>query len=115
MVNPIELLYEEDLTPTNDLFDNEELNMSSVVVHKNDSFYYIQGEVTNKSNATLKDVTVIWNIYYKSRGKTLLAENLKSIIEYMLPGDTWKFRTADFKSALGANPIAIRLVDIIKS
>ena len=111
----LELVFDEEATPVNDIYDDEDVNLSGVQVFKNDSFYNIQGQLTNKGNRLLKNVVIVWNIYYKSRGSTFLAENIKSTIDYMLPNDVWKFRTQDFKSALGANPIAVKFVEIIKN
>ena len=110
----LELVFEEDSSAVDNLYEDNELDLSGVKIFKNDSFYNIQGQLTNKGEKILKNIALIWNIYYKSKGSTFLAENMKISIEYMLPGDIWKFRSQDFKSALGANPIAIKFVEIIK-
>lgn len=110
----LELLFEENGTAVDNLYEDKDINLSGVQIFKNDSFYNIQGQLTNKGENILKNLTLVWNVYYKSRGCTFLAENLKISIEYMLPGDIWKFRSHDFKSALGANPIAVKFVEITK-
>ncbi|MBR4749595.1 MAG: hypothetical protein IK083_08525 [Abditibacteriota bacterium] len=108
------LMYDEEQRRVDNVYDDGELNASNVLILVKNSRYHIDGLLENRGSDILRNVTIVWNIYYKLRGQLYLAENIYNKIDFMLPGDVWRFRTEEFVSSAGANPIACKLVTVLR-
>ncbi|MBP5274564.1 MAG: hypothetical protein ILO36_06485 [Abditibacteriota bacterium] len=112
--NGIKILMYDEEAVVDDVYDDGEVNASHVIIKVKNSLYHIDGLLKNNGGNILRNVTIVWNIYYQQRGQLYLAENIYNKIDFMLPGDVWRFRTDEFKSAAGANPIACKLVTVLR-
>ena len=108
------LMYDEEQRAVDNVFDDGEINASKVLILVKNSRYHIDGLLENRGSELLRNVTIVWNIYYKQRGQLYLSETLYNKIDFMLPGDVWRFRTEEFVSGSGANPIACKLVTVLR-